>query len=284
MFGKALIAVDLDSMSPLLDCAPDLRTWGIGHLVLVHFLRVGYAQGPGPGDEPRYRKALEEIGERLRTAGFAVDVRVGLTGDVGGALATLASELPVDLLVVGSRSRHIAQKIFLGSVARKVLRRTRTPVLLHWIEPAEGSEPLRCELTCAETLRHVLLATDLTLGSHAAQDTAVALAARGARVDCLHVAEPLELDRFPDWELMARAALLDLNQRIVAAGGTGEVLVSRGNPVERILEIASQLDGSLVVVGKRGRHFPEQVTIGSTARNLSKQSRRPVLMVPGAQA
>jgi nucleotide-binding universal stress UspA family protein len=284
MFRKALIAVDLDSMRPLLDCASDLRAWGIDHLVLAHFIRVGYAQGPAYGHEDRSKEKLNEHAETLRSSGFRVDVRVNMTGDVGGSLATLASEVPVDLLVVGSRSQNIIEQAFLGSVARKVLRRSTVPVLVHWIEPTEGSEPVRCELTCATTLRHVLLVTDLTSGSRAAHDVVIELAARGARVDCVHIAESSETERFPDWEVMSRAVLEGMNQRIIAAGGTGEVIVDRGDPVERVLDLASQRDVSLLVVGKRGRHFPEHLTMGSTAKKLSKRSRRPVLMVPGLRA
>jgi len=283
MFRKALIAVDLGSQSPLLECASDLRTWGIDQLVLSHFIRVGYLQGPGYGQEDRHREELNQDAETLRASGFTIDVQVGLAGDVGGSLAALASELEVDLFVVGSRSQNILEQMFLGSVARKVLRQSTIPVLLHWIEPT-GPEPFRCELTCATTLRHVLLATDLTAGSQAAHDAVVELAARGARVDCLHVGEAPELERFPDWEVMSRAALERLNQRIVGAGGTGEVIVDRGDPTERVLEHALERDASLLVIGKRGRQFPEQLTIGSTAKGLSKRSRRPVLMVPGLRA
>lgn len=236
-----------------MDCAPDLRSWGIDQLVLAHLIRVGYAQGPGHGDVDRYQARLDEHAERLRASGFTVEVRVRMAGDVGDSLAALASEVPVDLLVVGSRSQNIMERVFVGSVASRVLRRSIVPVLLHWIEPTVGSEPVRCELRCAKTLRHVLLATDLTLGSRAAHDVVVALAARGARVDCVHIAESHQTERFPDWETMSRAALEGLKQRIVGAGGSGEVVVDRGNPVERVLEIASERDVSLLVVGKRGR-------------------------------
>jgi nucleotide-binding universal stress UspA family protein len=284
MFRKALIAVDLDSLSPLLECASDLRTWGIDQLVLAHLMRVGYAQGPAHGDEDRYRERLNEHADRLRASGFTVDVRVGTAGDVGSALATLANEVTADLIVVGSRGQHILEQVFLGSVARKVLRRSDVPVLLHWIEPAEDTASVHLALTCPVTLRRVLLATDLTAGSRAAHEAAVALAARGAQVDCVHIAEASELERFPDWATMSRAVLQSLNDRIVSAGGTGDVVLDRGDPVERILDLTAQLDTSLLVVGKRGRHFPAQVTMGSTAKALSKGSRRAVLMVPSLRA
>lgn len=285
MFQRALIAVDSAAEAPLLACAADLGAWGVTHIVLVHLLKVGYLQGPSYGEADRHREALEREAEALRAAGFTVDVHVGTAGDIGTALATLATEtFGADLLVVGSRSQFILDEVFLGSVARKVLRHATVPVLLHWIEPEPGGTAGRCAPSCTDTLRHVLLATDLTAGSVGAQEAALALAARGARVDSLHVAEPPTVDRFPDWAVMGEAALQRLQERIAAAGGRGEVVVEIGEPEPRILEIAGDRDVSLLVIGKRGRSWPAELTMGSAAKRLSREARRPVLMVPRAMA
>ena len=279
MFRKALIAVDLDGQSPLLECALDLRTWGIDQLVLAHVLPVGYRRHNGPTNEEHYRKRLAEHAEPLRSSGFRVEARLHLDSDISGSLIGLAWEFQTDLLVLGSRSRNIMSQPFLGSVARNVFRRSMVPVLMHQMEPRAGSEPVRCT-TCAPTLRHVLLATDLTAGSRAAHDAVVELAANGARVDSMHIAESSELVRFSGWKTTSRSVLETLGRRITSAGGAGEVVVASGDPSKQVQECASRLDASLLVFGKRGRHSTEYRTLGSTAKALCKSGRTPVLMVP----
>ena len=283
MFRKALIAVDLDCQSPLLECARDLRTWGIDQLLLLHVPPVGYRRHNGHANEEHYRKRLAEHAEILRASGFRVEARLHLDSDISGSITGLASDSQSDLLVLGSRSQNFMSQPFLGSVARNVLRRSRVPVLIHQVEPTAGSAPVRCT-TCTSTLRHVLLATDLTSGSRAAHDVVLELAVRGARVDSTHIAESSELVRFPGWKSTSRSVLEALVRRITSAGGTGEVLEASGDPCKQVQECASRLDASLLVIGKRGRHSTEYRTLGSTAKALCKSGRVPVLMVPNRSA
>lgn len=279
MFRHAMIAVDLDSHGPLLECAPDLATWGIGKVTVVHAIKVGYAQGPDPDQERHYRSMLDTRAEPLRAQGLTVELDVSTAGDVGDALAAKATRTGADLLVVGNRSHNVIERLFLGSVARKVLRRSEVPVLIEWIEPAADNAN-RCTLTCGQTLRHALAATDLTAASHGVHDVAVALAARGARVDILHVATPDDSARFAEWPAMARAALAEVSRRIAEAGGKGDTLIEQGEPRETILDIAAERNASLLIVGKAGHGKSGNPALGRTARALSEQAGRPVLMIP----
>lgn len=276
MFKHAMIPVDLDSQVPLLECAPDLATWGVERVSLVHFMKVGYAQGPGPGEEARYREALEALAGPVRARGLTVEVYVATAGDVGAAIAARAAEVGAQLIVVGNRSHNVLERLFLGSVARKVLRRSPVPVLVEWIDPTVGDEG-RCHLTCSNTLRHVLVASDLTAAARPVHDAAVMLAGLGAPVDVVHVASEQDQERFAEWPTMAKAALSEVLARVVKAGGSGEALVVTGVPQESILRVATERDASLLVVGKASH---DRSSLGSTARALSKLAGRPVLMIP----
>jgi nucleotide-binding universal stress UspA family protein len=216
MFQHAMIAVDLDSHGPLLECAPDLVTWGVGKITLVHAIKVGYAQGPGLDQEQRHREMLDGRADTLRAQGLTVETDVSTAGDMGAALAAKATQAGADLLVVGK-------------------------------------------------------------GVH---DVSVALAGRGARVDVMHVSTPEDAARSAEWPSMARAALAEVNRRISAAGGTGEVVLEQGDPRDRILTTAAERNVSLLIVGKASHGKSGSLAMGSTARVLSKQAGRPVLMVP----
>ncbi len=59
MYRTAVLALDLSpAAEPLLECAAELRRWGVGHLVITHVVRMGYGQEPGD-------RALQEIREWL---------------------------------------------------------------------------------------------------------------------------------------------------------------------------------------------------------------------------
>ena len=104
-----------------------------------------------------------------------------------------------------------------------------------------------CRAVCVDTLRHVLLATDLSKHASAAERAAIELSAQAQGVDCLAVLTPEAIDAVPALPLTARAALDALVARIDAVGGRGEELVLVGDPHELIARVAHERDCSLIV-------------------------------------
>lgn len=284
MNKTAVLALDLSpAAEPLLECAAELRRWGVGRLVLIHVVRIGYGQEPGDRALQELREWLEGRAARLRGADLRVEVTVRAAGSPANGILAVGDEAKADLIVLGSRSHNLASRLFLGSVASDMVRKTRLPLLLEWLEPTgHGADP-GCAAVCVDTLRHVLLATDLSKHAGAAERVAVALASEAQRVDCLAVLTPEATDAMPALPLMARAALDALVARIGAAGGHGEALVLEGDPHEVIARMAHERDCSLIVCGKHGQHWVQSMVIGSTALRLCERAGRPVLLIPLAQ-
>ncbi|ODT26925.1 MAG: hypothetical protein ABS54_06660 [Hyphomicrobium sp. SCN 65-11] len=278
MFRTAVAAIDLSPVQDaMVGCMGDLLHWGIDRLVLVHVLRVGYGQRPGDRALQDIRDSLEAQTVPLRQAGLSVEVTIRTARGVADEFLEAAADAKADLLVVGSRSHNLTSGLFLGSVARAVIRKTRVPLLLQWIEPDTGGG---AEAVCVETLRHVLLATDLSKHAQGAERTAVALAPRAGRIDCASVLTPQAIDATPALPVMARAALDDLSGRIAKAGGRGEVILVEGDPKESLARIARERGCSLIIVGKHGQGWVESMVIGSTAASVCETAGRPVLLVP----
>ncbi|MCK7468834.1 MAG: MTH895/ArsE family thioredoxin-like protein [Desulfosudis oleivorans] len=222
MVKTAVLALDLSpAAEPLLECAAELRRWGVGHLVITHVVRMGYGQEPGDRALQEIRDWLEGRAARLRSAALRVEVTVRAAGSPADGILAVGHEVKADLIVLGSRSHNLASRLFLGSVARDMVRKTPLPLLLEWLEPAGHGAAPGCAAVCADTLRHVLLATDLSKHAAAAEGAAVALAAEAQRVDCLAVLTAEAIDATPALPLMARAALDALVARVDAAGGHG---------------------------------------------------------------
>ncbi|MDO8839085.1 MAG: universal stress protein [Parvibaculum sp.] len=277
MFSKALVGVDLSpAEASLLSCLPDLARWGVEAVTLAHVIEIGYGQGAGFGHEDDYRAWLEERAAPLRAAGLAVDVAVTASGVPADELLAIAAARKADLVVVGSRSRNFLREIFLGSVAREIIRKSALPVLIERLEPAAAGQAETCAAVCSRALQRVLLATDLSPQSRGAEEAAVWLASRAAQVDCLTVLAP---DADTDEREAAATQHRALLQRIEATGGRAASRIETGDP-DAIISRAGEDGYSLIVVGKHGRNWIDSKIIGSTADHVCEIARRPVLMVP----
>jgi nucleotide-binding universal stress UspA family protein len=280
-FETAVVALDLSpAEQPIIDCLPDLRLWGIKKVVLTHVIQVGYAQGAGYGHKDDYSAWLEECAAPIRAEGLNVSVSVRASGAPADEIIGVADESTADLVVIGSRGHNMARELFLGSVAREVVRKTKRPLLLEWVEPTADATEARCKAVCKNTLEHVLLATDLSKHASAAEAAAVMLADKAARTDCLTVLTSVARDATPALPIMANAALGAIMGRITTAGGRGDILVADGEPAETIARIADERRCTLLIVGKHGQNWIKSMVIGSTATRLCETVRRPVLMVP----
>ena len=75
-------------------------------------------------------KVTEELEEKARQAGVALEKNVVEGDDVASAIVMVADQQGCDLVVVGSHGRTGIQKFILGSVASKVLTLSKVPVLI----------------------------------------------------------------------------------------------------------------------------------------------------------
>jgi nucleotide-binding universal stress UspA family protein len=89
--------------------------------------------------------------------------------------------------------------------------------------------------------------------------------------------EPGRGDRLHD-----ERALLEAEARNPRPWVATQVVVRSGEPAPTLLEVAADVDADLVVVGTRGRGDPAQPLLGSVARTVVNQARRPTLVIPAA--
>lgn len=279
MFSKILVGVDFSpAESSLLSCLPDLLNWGVEKVVLAHVIKVGYSQGAGYGHEGAYLAQLEKDAAPLREAGLEVDVSVTASGVVADELLRIAHEEGAELVVVGSRSHNFLYEVFLGSVAKEILRKADLPVLIERLEPSRAGDAATCAAVCSRSLERVLLATDLSERSSAAEEAALQLATKADAVDILTVLS----DGGGESERHAvENHHQELARRMKQTGIVAESRIQIGGPADTITR-AAQEGYTLIVVGKHGRNWIEGKIIGSTAAKVCEIAQRPVLMVPAS--
>jgi len=91
--------------------------------------------------------------------------------------------------------------------------------------------------------------------------------------------QPVPLDPYPYVEKDRREQLEKLAQERIPATVRYEMLVTSGDPAERVLETARGLDADLIVMGTHGRKGLGHLVLGSVAERVVRESPIPILTV-----
>ena len=141
MFKKILYPTDFSDVAhKALDFVVCLKDAGAREVVILHVIEKGnfdaiarYATKDILEIEKNLReRAMAEIlpiEERLKKKGFKVKVIITRAVPYMGVLDVEKKE-KASLIVIGSHGMSNIAEIFLGSVAEKVIRRAKTPVLV----------------------------------------------------------------------------------------------------------------------------------------------------------
>ena len=203
-----------------------------------------------------------------------------------GILAQVAA-VHADLLVIGTHGRSGFQRLFLGSVTEKVIRKAPCPTLVvpPRADDAEPDAPVR--------FRRILCAVDFSESSVDAVAYAVNMAEEtSAQLTLLHVVElPLVLSPEPaafdvDLTRIRDVAAADARRRLhelipaqARRRRTVETGVVAGRAHQEILRHAAEQQADLVVMGVHGRGAVDRLLFGSTTHHVIRAATCPVLVV-----
>jgi nucleotide-binding universal stress UspA family protein len=93
---------------------------------------------------------MHELAAGLRARGLRAYATVRTAGSTAGAILAFAAQERASLIALPTRRRGAAARLFLGSVADKLVRAAPMPVLV--CRRAERGEPTRITATEASTL------------------------------------------------------------------------------------------------------------------------------------
>ena len=291
-FGVIVCAVDLtESAGPVIAVAASLARALAAKLELLHVLHLP----PGLPVEQLAENVIVDLrlaasnvmearAAELRDAGLDVGSRVVL-GRVDDGILERAGEVPADLLVLGTHARHGASRLFLGSVAERVVKKAVCPVV---VVPPTTAGRLASGAPLAGALRIVA-----GIDPSPASDAALAwLRVVDDQVRCdvrlVHFYwPPREHERlglgWPDPLVTDRGVLgvltHELKRQVSAQFGRDDVSLTVrpywGAEESPLVAEAGEDDADLLVVGtSQGRH--------STAIAAVRSARIPVVCVPNA--
>ena len=275
-----------------------LASWYRAELTAVHVIErfpvPGLPIAPPPfrvpAAPPSPIVSLQAVREQLESFvrstlnGAAVTCAL-LEGDPSRQIVAHADHIEADLIVLGTHGRGAFERWVLGSVAEKVLRRARCPVLTvsrRRFAPPPGRAPFR----------RVLCPVDLSGSSLRALEHAVSLAG-GAPTELvvLHVIElppvgfgftPAALD-VAGIRKRAAEEIAGLVERAVPEELRShcriEVVAGETRAYREVLGLAGECGADLIAMGVTGRTAMDRMLFGSNATQVVRGAHCPVLTV-----
>lgn len=200
-------------------------------------------------------------------------------GSATDLILCLAKKRAVDLIVMGTHGLRGIDRLMVGSVTERVLRRAPCPVLAvrkpaHLTSSLHDPEPIH--------LKRMLLCVDFSDHAHRASEYAVSMAKEyGAELILLHVLE--DVPKSTDLEIATEQVAKRLEESIAPPSTRGgckvKVMVRIGKPYQQIIQLALETQTDLVIMGVRGRGAVDTAIFGSTTHRVLQLGSCPVLAV-----
>lgn len=231
-------------------------------------------------------RELVHFTEPARTAGVFAEHLV-VEGDPVDEIVKEAGR--ADLLLLGTHGRRGFERLMLGSVAERVLRKSPCPVLTV-PRRASGSPPDE-----SPAFKHIVCPIDFSVESQRALEFALSLAREAdSRLSLLHVVEVLSEIEAPDHasfdvkaygEILRRIAR-DRLKALIPEGAREwcrpEAVVASGKAYRGIVKVAEERRADLIVMGVTGRGQINRMLFGSTTAQVVREAACPVLTIRAA--
>jgi nucleotide-binding universal stress UspA family protein len=234
-----------------------------------------------PSSRARVSQARADLESFVRARTSRKVTCLAVEGDASQQIIEQACEHGSDLVVMGTHGLSGFERLLLGSVTEKVLRRAPCPVLSVCHEREESEHPL-ARILCPVSLERP--AANLQVAAALALE-------HDAELLLLHV-----VDALPDPELMrlripfdegdyrseaaqASRARLEEMTRGIDSGGPVERLVAFGDPYRQIVEKAAEWKADAIVIGVHNRSPLDLLFFGSTTNHVVRMADCPVLTV-----
>jgi nucleotide-binding universal stress UspA family protein len=262
---------------PILAAGPGVMDPGIGHGAVV------------PPDD-----YLRRVAERVAATGVntitlgVLEPSALVFGTIGDEIAHRADVNHAGLIVMTTHARAAVPRMFLGSVARDVVRTSKVPVLL--MRPHSEEAP---DLTAKITFRHVLVALDGSSFSEEVLNGAVELGQlAGAHYTLLRVIEPpraygtpvepvlLPIDEIALGELKrdAEAYLEKVADRMRKRElQVATKVMVESSPAEAIVRQAAELAADVIAMTSHARGGFGTLVLGSVTNQVVRSTIIPVL-------
>lgn len=214
------------------------------------------------------KQTLGSVADRLTIKHLIVE-----SHPVEAILQTVEDE-KVDLIVMGTHGRTGLQRLYLGSVAERVVRESTVPVFIVKQKEREFIDVNDPEVT--PRLDKILCPVNFTPTAQFALMHAADIAVRfNAQLTALYIDEQSEFNEEEAREKICQWMPVEVTNRCSV-----EPMVRSGNAAEQIVAVANEGNYDLLVFGAERRSFLKAILFGTTTEALLRSSPIPMLVVP----
>jgi nucleotide-binding universal stress UspA family protein len=254
---------------------------------VVELWRYPYADyAASLGDYERFSQALREGGKeqleefvKNHTHDEIQPELVVHEGIAPDSILSFAQAEKTDVIVMGTHGRRGFDRLMLGSVTDRVMRRAPCPVLA--VGKASHDSVASEEGRHRRHLSRILFCTDFSDNSERALNYALSARAEyDAELTMLHVLEEVSP---PAKKEQAIATAKDELEKLIPSAGRKtpkiKTAVRIGKPYEQIIQLALEAQIDMVAMAVRGRGALDLAVFGSTTYRVLQLGPCPVLAV-----
>ncbi len=246
---------------------------------------LGFVVSAGLYDE--FRKALHQNAEqelrdfvKQHTRGQIHPELVVQQGAAADDILSFAQAQKADVIVMGTHGRRGFDRLVLGSVTDRVMRRAPCPVLAI-SKPPHDSMAADKQGHHVHHLSRILFCTDFSENSEHALNYAISATAEyDAELTLLHVLEEIPTPGATQEAMATAAEQLD---KLIAPDKRKTIKMKTevriGKAYEQIIQFAAEQQVDMVTMGVRGRGALDAAVFGSTTYRVIQLGPCPVLAV-----
>ncbi len=201
-------------------------------------------------------------------------------GTAPDCILSFAQERKADLIVIGTHGRRGYDRLVLGSVTNRVMRRACCPVLAV-CKPQRDSVATGEEREHVHRLNRILFCTDFSENSERALKWAISATEEyDAELTLLHVLEGVSSPAKTQEAIATASKQLD---KLIPTEARKTLKIKTavriGKPYQQIIELAEEAQIDMIAMAVRGRGALDLAVFGSTTYRVLQLGPCPVLAV-----
>jgi nucleotide-binding universal stress UspA family protein len=201
-------------------------------------------------------------------------------GTAPDSILSFSQVQKADVIVMGTHGQRGYDRLMLGSVTDRVMRRATCPVLVVSNPPPDDTAAGK-QRHHVHRLNRILFCTDFSENSERALSYAISAAEEyDAELTLLHVLEEVPSPAKKEKAIAAATAQLD---KLISPEGRRtlniKTAVRTGKPYRQIIQFALEAKIDMVTMGVRGRGALDLAVFGSTTYRVMQLGPCPVLAV-----
>jgi nucleotide-binding universal stress UspA family protein len=263
-----------------------LKKAGLEEIILLHIIPredvsyvfpFGYLEEEANRLKEEAELRFEVWGKEIRASGLNYRTIIKV-GDPVYDIPAVCEEEKVDLLVLGKKKR---ETLFVGSRTKEILKQVKVPTLVFKYKLKEED----LEIENKNLFQRPLVAIDFSPPSLRALEFFYRLKDVFERGMVVHVIPSTKVEGsdkmgMKTLEEEMYQKLENLLKNYFENTEKVERLILLGEPQEIVLDLASEKEATLVILGRSEKTFIDRLFLGSVANYVLDRARTPVLIVP----